>query len=501
MVTTFLVAVRPSGRTVMAMTAQADSGRPPDSVAPQRSIVAAVFRRSRREAGPEAEQLGVVSTGSGNLLVFDFGMIRMWSGTEPPLLSDGVAPPSAVAAANRAVDYEIAGTDAAEAAALLDLASVTGRWAFDIPDPTVLNERLDAVARTRGLEASAVPIGRVPHLERARILLADNPDGTEVPFHGMWAVAVTGLPTGQELPVRGVRMDPDGPDAGRWKEVWVECSTAPVARTVKAGYVLVDAARLLFAEPEVLGRWRSDVSLDGRADVVFWGRDAQAVAERVGASVMGPDGRTFGWANLPVDEAVRREGELQSLRGNGTAFAIDFRPHDDHYEILARMRASGSESAVITCGEQTVTGFFTSWGDGAFPAFTDWDASGRLVRFRVELGAEEIVRRTRRFERLWFGDLSEMAIVSARVATDGKPVAWMYREETDRQNDSGWRMFAGDETQEYSDSPDNAVVVPLREILKVSPDIEAVLGQPAGSAFERGADGAFQPAPPPETRP
>lgn len=433
--------------------------------------------------------------------MFDFGMIRMWSGSEAPRLSDDAGPPSTVAAANQAADYEITGPDAAEAAGLLDLASVTGRWAFDIRNADLLTERLEAAAASRGLKATVVPIERVPHLERARRLLSEHPVGTEVPFHGIWAVATMGAPPGRELSVRGVRMDPAGPDAGRWKEVWVECSTAPIATTIRAGYALVDAARLLFAEPVALSGWRSDVSLDGQADVVFWGRDAAAVAARLGAEAIDNDGREFGWANLPADEALRRGGELQALRNGETRFAMDFRPHDDHYEILAQMRESATESGVITCGGQAMTGLFTSWGDGAFPVFTDWDADDLLVRFRVELGAEEIVRRTRRFERLWFGDLSEMATVSARVATDGRPVAWLYREETDRPNDSGWRMFAGDETQDYSDNPGNAIVVSIREVLKVSPDIEEVLDRPPGSAFERGTDGKFQPAPAPDILP
>ena len=39
------------------------------------------------------------------------------------------------------------------------------------------------------------------------------------------------------------------------------------------------------------------------------------------------------------------------------------------------------------------------------------------------------------------------------------------------------------------DDSANAVVVPLRELLKTEAELEAVFEAPAGAAFERGADG------------
>ena len=86
-----------------------------------------------------------------------------------------------------------------------------------------------------------------------------------------------------------------------------------------------------------------------------------------------------------------------------------------------------------------------------------------------------------------------MAIVSARVARDGVPAAWLYREEPDRDKDSGWRVFAGDETQEYTDDARNATILPLRELIGADPELEAVFEQAPGSAFER-VDGMLVPA-------
>src|SRR4051812_7471011 len=46
-------------------------------------------------------------------------------------------------------------------------------------------------------------------------------------------------------------------------------------------------------------------------------------------------------------------------------------------------------------------------------------------------------------------------IASDRITVNGVPVGYMYREHPHEQTDSGWRFFAGDESQEYSDTPDH----------------------------------------------
>ena len=117
--------------------------------------------------------------------------------------------------------------------------------------------------------------------------------------------------------------------------------------------------------------------------------------------------------------------------------------------------------------------------------------TGRCAGSGLELGAPEIVARQRRFEARWWGPLSRVALVSARVAQDGEPAGWLYREEPDHETDSGWRVFAGDETQEYLDDSNNVAVVPLRDLADRDPALEAVLAAEAPAAFERGTDGVL----------
>lgn len=449
-------------------------------------------------AAPEV--LGTVTVPSGELVLLDGGLLRLWSGDAPPLLDDDADEPDVVRAANDAVDLELVGPDAATAAEALGLAVVKGRYAFDVLEPDWLRERVSAVAEEHGLRVEVRPVERVPHRRRVQLLLDEQPDGAEVPYHGGWAVAVRVAAADRPLRVLGARMDPSGPDAGRWHSVWVELSPGEPASSAEAGWVLVDEARLLFADATALSSWQVDVSSDGLVDLALWGRDATRVAAALGARPL-PEGEgVHGWQDLAQDRARELAEELRRRRAEpDIAFAFDVRPHDDAFRLLAQARVSHTESGTVSVGGADMTGFFTTWGDGAFPVHLERDSAGRPCRLRVELGAPQTVARMRRFEELWTGPLSLLAFVSAEVAREGAPVGFLHRDAPDREQDSGWRAYSGTETQAYLDDADNVVLLPLRDLVAREPDLEPLLAHPPRVAFERAADGSFTPCePPPE---
>ncbi len=78
---------------------------------------------------------------------------------------------------------------------------------------------------------------------------------------------------------------------------------------------------------------------------------------------------------------------------------------------------------------------------------------------------------------------------SDRITVDGARVGYCYKEEPDGGPDSGWRFFAGDESQAYADDPNNFAMYDVNTIANYDPSITAVLEAPQGSAFERDADG------------
>jgi len=240
----------------------------------------------------------------------------------------------------------------------------------------------------------------------------------------------------------------------------------------------------MFADADALAAWVHDDALDGKADLAFWGADAEAAATETSANKLG-DG-AFGWNDLPVDEAVERGTELERLRDQREwRYATDFRPHSHHWRVMEQVRTSGTESGTITVGGADLCGFMTSWGDGLFEVYGDYDEADRLLRVRVALGSEQTLERMRAVHERYFGDFAKKAFVSNRVFEDGQCVRFMYREEPDREHDSGWRVFAGGESDDYANDPANVSVVPLRDLLEQDRTLEELLRKPVGSVFER----------------
>jgi hypothetical protein len=67
-------------------------------------------------------------------------------------------------------------------------------------------------------------------------------------------------------------------------------------------------------------------------------------------------------------------------------------------------------------------------------------------------------------------------IASNRITVDGMPVGYMYRELVSNNFlDSGWRFFAGDETGEYADNPNNFNIFDLNTICNYDQDIIPIL--------------------------
>lgn len=85
----------------------------------------------------------------------------------------------------------------------------------------------------------------------------------------------------------------------------------------------------------------------------------------------------------------------------------------------------------------------------------------------------------RRADRLGF------ALAPKRLVDGRMKVRYMYREEPDNAHDSGWRFFAGDESDEHVNDPDNIGLYDVATIAAIDPDIVPYLNSPAGSAFER----------------
>lgn len=75
--------------------------------------------------------------------------------------------------------------------------------------------------------------------------------------------------------------------------------------------------------------------------------------------------------------------------------------------------------------------------------------------------------------------------VTQRILRDGAKVAYLYREEPENENDSGWRFTANDESDEYMDDPINVAFVSVGLVLSKDDSFINLLDAPAGASFVR----------------
>jgi hypothetical protein len=334
---------------------------------------------------PSFEQLGTVTTRSGVLIFIDTGYLKIWSHNQTPRMPEGeLSDEQATARANSFVDLRIVGKDAEHAGKLLEMSS-NPLYVFDQPPEHVeLKKKLDKLVRKHKLDARfEVVRPRIPHRQRVEFAIKRGQGAGEVQFHGVWAAAVSGVPTGQPLRVLGERSD--APYSDRWGQVVVECRPNTTAKeSQEVGVVGVDYARILIADVDVLGIWKHEESLDGLADCVFWGRDAEQVATAVRAREVANG--EFGWIDVPIEAALSYCRTVQEYRDkHSLKIAMDYRPHSHHWQVMKAVRQNDTESSTTELNSQLVCNFMTTWGDGLFQVFRDLDGFGELVQIRIEM--------------------------------------------------------------------------------------------------------------------
>ena len=71
------------------------------------------------------------------------------------------------------------------------------------------------------------------------------------------------------------------------------------------------------------------------------------------------------------------------------------------------------------------------------------------------------------------------------ITVDGMKVGYMYREEPDYPEDSGWRFFSGTEDQNYVDDQNNTMIYDVNTIANYDTDIIPYLDFPVGTELAR----------------
>jgi len=77
-------------------------------------------------------------------------------------------------------------------------------------------------------------------------------------------------------------------------------------------------------------------------------------------------------------------------------------------------------------------------------------------------------------------------VMATKMLVDKKrKVRFMYREEPSNKQDSGWRLFCGDEDQDYADNPENIAIYDINTIIAIDKSISPYLKSAIGTALER----------------
>ncbi|MGL1885084.1 MAG: DUF2185 domain-containing protein [Reichenbachiella sp.] len=105
---------------------------------------------------------------------------------------------------------------------------------------------------------------------------------------------------------------------------------------------------------------------------------------------------------------------------------------------------------------------------------------------KIEFEAKHIARTViKKDSPLWIDSAEQKALVSEMCFQEGEIVRFLYREDTERDEDSGWKMFSGTESEEYSNNPNNIRIVNVSYLLDLDPTLLIPLIGKVGAVFER----------------
>jgi len=81
--------------------------------------------------------------------------------------------------------------------------------------------------------------------------------------------------------------------------------------------------------------------------------------------------------------------------------------------------------------------------------------------------------------------------VTNNILYEGEAIGYLYREEPDTEDDSGWRFTTGSETDEYMNDSENISYVSLGSVLREDDSVVNLLEHASGIAFVKDKKGDF----------
>lgn len=423
----------------------------------------------------KAVKLGEITVPSGELLILDPGLARFWRHDEEPS--------SPRESDVELFDLRVVGPDALAAGTEYDR-QYDPRYMFDVPDVEKAQAHFENFCSQINKNAKLEKLDkRISHLERARLAIEIGEGAGVVQYQNLWAVAVSGLPKDRPLPIVATPM-PEGEFEGRWRSIDIVLDDkASVANSLSTMGIMVDHGQFICSDLEAFGEFKMWESLDGLADFVFWGPDAEGVAKKFNAQAL--ESEEFGWIDVAIDEIGKHAQAVQDyVYEHKLRVGSDYRPHCNLEKLNSQVRNSEIETGEIQLKSSTACGFSNRWGDGIFEVIRDFDSEGNLVRIRLDVGNE---RRQSVIRGLM--TRSQGAIVTQKIVSGGEPIRFAERLEPANPNDSGWAFCSGNESDEYMENSANFAIVRVQSLVDKDPAIAEILDAPIGSLFRRGPNG------------
>ena len=121
------------------------------------------------------------------------------------------------------------------------------------------------------------------------------------------------------------------------------------------------------------------------------------------------------------------------------------------------------------------------------PAYIDDLKAGDEVTFKPCHIARTVIKKG---DPCWIDSAEQKTLVSSMCFDEGECVRFLYREPADREEDSGWRMFTGHESEKYANDAKNVRIVNVGWMLDRDPTLLEPLKHAVGAVFERDGRGS-----------
>jgi hypothetical protein len=107
---------------------------------------------------------------------------------------------------------------------------------------------------------------------------------------------------------------------------------------------------------------------------------------------------------------------------------------------------------------------------------------GDVITFKASNIAQTIIKKG---SPRWIDCGEKKAMASELCFSEGECVRFMYREEPDNDDDSGWRLFSGKESDDYANDPKNIRLPNVGYLVDWDPTLLSPLKNGVGAVFER----------------